>query len=50
MKGSDKQFIRGYNAQIAVDADSQVIVAATVTNQAADADMDCSPGPAERWG
>lgn len=36
MKGSDKQFIQGYNAQIAVDADSQIIVAAQVTNQAAD--------------
>jgi len=36
MKGSDKQFLQGYNAQAAVDARSQVIVAADVTNQAAD--------------
>lgn len=37
MKGSDKQFLQAYNAQAAVDSTSQVIVAATVTNQAADA-------------
>lgn len=37
MKGSEKQFIQGYNAQIAVDSDTQIIVAADVTNQAADA-------------
>jgi len=37
MKGSEKQFLQGYNAQIAVDSDSQIIVAADVTNQAADA-------------
>lgn len=37
MKGSEKQFIQGYNCQIVVDSDSQVIVAADVTNQAADA-------------
>ena len=37
MKGSDKQFIQGYNAQAVVDADTQIIVAAAVTNQAADA-------------
>ena len=37
MKGSEKQFIQGYNAQIAVDSDTQVIVAVDVTNQAADA-------------
>lgn len=37
MRGSNKEFLQAYNAQVAVDADSQVIVAATVTNQAADA-------------
>ena len=37
MKGSDKQFIQGYNAQAVVDADTQIVVAAAVTNQAADA-------------
>lgn len=37
MKGSDKQFLQAYNAQAAVDSTSQVIVAAAVTNQAADA-------------
>jgi transposase/IS5 family transposase len=37
MKGADKQFIQGYNAQAVVDADTQIIVAAAVTNQAADA-------------
>lgn len=37
MLGSDKQFLQAYNAQAAVDHASQVIVAATVTNQAADA-------------
>lgn len=37
MRGSDKQFIQGYNAQAVVDPDSQIIVAADVTNQAADA-------------
>jgi len=36
MRNSDKAFIQGYNAQVAVDADTQIIVAATVTNQAAD--------------
>jgi transposase len=36
MRNSDKAFIQGYNAQVAVDADSQIILAATVTNQAAD--------------
>ena len=36
MRNSDQAFIQGYNAQVAVDADSQIIVAATVTNQAAD--------------
>ncbi len=34
MRGSDKQFIQGYNAQAVVDPDSQIIVAADV--QAAD--------------
>lgn len=37
MKGSEGAFIQGYNAQAAVDACSQVIVAATLTNSAADA-------------
>lgn len=36
MRNSDKAFIQGYNAQIAVDAETQVIGAADVTNQAAD--------------
>jgi transposase len=37
MKDADKAFIQGYNAQAAVDAQAQIIVACTVTNQAADA-------------
>jgi hypothetical protein len=37
MKGSEGAFIQGYNAQAAVGATSQVIVAATLTNRAADA-------------
>lgn len=37
MRSSDKSFIQGYNGQIAVDSDSQVIVAAVVTNLAPDA-------------
>ena len=36
MKNADKAFIQGYNAQAAVDVDSQIIVAAQLTNQAAD--------------
>lgn len=36
MKNSDKAFIQGYNAQIAVDAKTHIIVAADLTNQAAD--------------
>jgi transposase len=36
MKDSDDAFIQGYNAQAAVDAKTHVIVAATLTNQAAD--------------
>lgn len=36
MKSSDKAFIQAYNAQAAVDVDSQIIVAADLTNQAAD--------------
>ena len=37
MKNSDGAFIQGYNAQLAVDAAHQIIVAADVTAQAADA-------------
>lgn len=37
MRDADKAFIQAYNAQVAVDAKAQVIVACTVTNQAADA-------------
>ena len=37
MKDADKAFIQGYTAQAAVEAQAQVIVACTVTNQAADA-------------
>jgi len=37
MKNADKAFIQAYNGQIAVDVDSQIIVAAGLTNQAADA-------------
>jgi len=37
MKSADKSFMQGYNAQAAVDSDCQVVVAAMVTNQAADA-------------
>ncbi|HLI76260.1 MAG TPA: IS1182 family transposase [Acidobacteriaceae bacterium] len=36
MRNADKAFVQAYNAQAAVDADSQVIVATEVTNQAAD--------------
>lgn len=36
MRGPEKNFMQAYNAQAAVDADSQVIVAAHVTNQASD--------------
>jgi hypothetical protein len=36
MKSSDKSFIQGYNAQAAVDAKSQIIAAADVTNNASD--------------
>ncbi len=36
MKGSDKEFTQAYNAQAAVDADTQVILAADLTNCAAD--------------
>jgi hypothetical protein len=37
MRDADKAFIQAYNAQVAVDAPAQVIVACAVTNQAADA-------------
>lgn len=36
MKAAEKTFIQGYNGQAAVDSEYQVIVAARVTNQAAD--------------
>jgi len=36
MKNADKAFIQSYNAQAAVDVDSQIIVAAQLSNQAAD--------------
>jgi transposase len=36
MKNADQAFIQGYNAQAAVDVDSQIIVAAQLSNQAAD--------------
>ncbi len=36
MKDPDNAFIQGYNAQAAVDAETHVIVAATLTSQAAD--------------
>lgn len=36
MKDSSKAFVQAYNAQVAVDASSQVIVAADLTNMAAD--------------
>ena len=36
MKNSDKAFIQGYNGQLAVDAETQIIVGATLTNQSAD--------------
>jgi hypothetical protein len=36
LDGATKAFVQGYNAQIAVDGDSQVIVAADVTQHAVD--------------
>ncbi len=36
MKNSDKAFIQAYNAQAVVDSQSQIIVAADLTNQASD--------------
>jgi len=36
MKNADQAFIQGYKAQAAVDVDSQIIVAAQLSNQAAD--------------
>ena len=36
MLSSEKAFVQGYNAQIVVDADSMIIVASDLTNQAAD--------------
>src|SRR5690606_32814292 len=36
MKSSDKAFIQAYNGQIAVDVDTQVVVATELTNQAND--------------
>ena len=36
MKASDGSFIQGYNAQVVVDAESQVIIAAEVSNMASD--------------
>ena len=37
MKDAEGHFIQGYNAQAAVDSETQIIVAADLTNQAADA-------------
>lgn len=37
MRSSDKTFIQGYNGVIAVGAETQIVVAAELTNQAADA-------------
>ncbi len=36
MKSADKSFIQGYNAQVAVDTQSMIVVAGDLTNQAAD--------------
>lgn len=36
MRSADNTFIQGYNAQVAVDVESQIIVASDLTNQAAD--------------
>ena len=36
MKNSDKAFIQGYNAQATVDAETHIIVAADLSNQASD--------------
>lgn len=37
MRNSDKAFVQAYNGQAVVDSDSHVIIAASLTNQAADA-------------
>ena len=37
MRNADRAFVQAYNAQVAVESRSQVIVACAVTNQAADA-------------
>jgi len=36
MKNADKAFVQAYNSQAVVDAKNQIVVAADVTNQAAD--------------
>lgn len=36
MKNADKAFVQAYNSQVVVDSKNQIILAADVTNQAAD--------------